>query len=331
MTLVAFASVYFLLSLPKLDESHWKEKLRRIDFLGAAVLVIAISTLLLGLDHGSNVAWSSPVTISCLCVAFPLSCIFVLVEMKVAVEPFTPGHIIFERSLIACFLCNFFSFGGYLAAIFYIPLFFQAVDGLSATQAGVRLIPCIVSGVSGSLFAGLLMQKTGRYYWLTVIAYTWLTIGMLPIILFSGVVTNSTWGICAGLVICGFANGIGVTSSLIGLISNASREDQAIVTACSYLFRSLGSGVGVSLAATVVQQTLRTQLHNSLKSGKDADKIIRGVRESLEYIKTLDPEVKQIVRLCYEKSTRAGFVLMICILSGAMVSSFFVKEKKLSR
>ncbi|KAI9788025.1 MAG: hypothetical protein M1835_002541 [Candelina submexicana] len=331
LTLIAFTSVFFVLKLPKTDDARWKIKLRRVDFLGAIILVAAVFTLLLGLDRGSNISWRAPIAIACLCISFPLFAIFVLVEMKVASEPFAPGHIIFERTLFSCYLCNFFSFGGWLAALFYIPLFYQAVDGLSASAAGVRLLPGIVAGVSGSLFAGFMMQKTGTYYWLTVAAYASLTIGMLPILLWTGVVSRSTWGISVGLAIGGFSNGIGVTTSLIALIANASAEDQAIATACSYLFRSLGSVVGISLSSTVVQQSLRAQLRNSLKSGKDADEIVNRVRQSLEYIKTLEPGVKEIVRECYERATTAAFGMTICIVAGALLSSFFIREKELRR
>ena len=137
--------------------------------------------------------------------------------MKFAAEPFAPAEIIFEKSLFACYLCNFFSFGAWLATLFYVPLYFQAVDGHSATQAGVRLLPGIVAGVCGSLFAGIMMKKTGKYYWLTLSAYTALLLGYVPILLFTGLVVNSTWGISVGLVIGGFSNGIGVTSTLIAL------------------------------------------------------------------------------------------------------------------
>ena len=349
MCALAILSVALILKLPEKEVSDWKTKFRRIDFLGAFILVAAVFTLLLGLDWGANHSWSDIVTIVSLCLAFPLFIAFVLVEVKVAVAPFAPARIIFERSLIACYLCNFFSFGGWFAVLFYLPLFFQAVDGFSASQAGVRLLPGIVAGVSGSLFGGLLMQKTGKYYWLTVCAYTILTLGMIPILLCTGLVTNNTYGISIGLVMGGFSNGIGVTTSLIGLIANASIEDQAVATACSYLFRSLGSVVGLSLSATVVQQSLRTQLQDRLNSGKDADKIVKRVRESLEFVKTLDPDVQEIVRHCYGIAIRNGFVLMLCIVSFATLSSCkqqifedartftnpkrqgFIREKKLSR
>ena len=124
-----------------------------------------------------------------------------------------------------------------MSVTFYLPLYFQAVDGFTATQAGLVLLPSIASGVSGSLFGGILMQKTGKYYWLTIAGYTILILGGIPILLFTGLVTKSVPGVIVGLFLAGFGNGIGVTTTLIGLIASASSDDQATATACSYLFR----------------------------------------------------------------------------------------------
>jgi cyanate permease len=175
--------------------------------------------LLLGLDRGSNVSWSIPITIASLASSAMLFAAFIYVEMRVASEPFAPGHIIFSPSLVACYLCNFFSFGGWMASIFYLPLYFQASDdGVSATGAGLRLLPSIIAGVSGSLFGGFVMRKTGKYYWLTVIAYALLFVGLVAIALFSGIAfPQSLLVIIIGTVMCGFGNGIGVTTTLIGL------------------------------------------------------------------------------------------------------------------
>jgi predicted MFS family arabinose efflux permease len=331
LCLVAFVSVSFVLKLPHKEEKNWKTNLGRIDFLGAIVLVFAVFGMLLGLDRGSNVSWSIPLSYTSLTASLLLLGLFVLVEMRYATEPFAPGHIIFDRSLFAGYLCNFFSFGGWLAGLYYIPLFFQAVDGHGAAASGVRLLPAILAGVSGSLLAGYAMKRTGKYYWLTVTAYTMLVVGMVIIFLFAGIIINSTWGISVGMVLCGLGNGIGVTTTLIALISNAAPEDQAVTTACSYLFRSLGSVIGISLSSTVVQQSLRNNLIRDLGSGEEADKIVQRVRRSLDYIRTLDPEVRDVVRRCYEHAARDGFALMIGITFFAMISSFFMREKRLSR
>ena len=217
MCAIAFISVYIILELPPLNNSHWKENLGRVDFAGALALVSAVFSLLLGLDHGSNVSWHALSTIVPLTVSAVLFVVFVLIEIFFSTEPFAPGHIIFERSLFACYFCNFFAFGSWLATIFYIPLFFQVVEGLSATQAGVRLLPLIAASVSGSLFSGIVMQKTGRYYWLTVLCYIFMTIGTLSIALFSGLITKNIGGMIIGMIIGAFSAGIGVTTTLIGL------------------------------------------------------------------------------------------------------------------
>ena len=334
----------------------WYNKLRRVDFLGAFVLVFAVFALLLALDHGSNVTWKDKWTISALCVSIVLFALFIFVELKIAAEPFAPGHIIFERSLFATYLCNFFSFGGWLAAIFYVPLYFQAVGGRSATEAGVLLIPAIIAGVTGSLFAGFYMQKTGKYRIITICTYAALTLGLLLLVMSSGLVFTSTLGIIIATMICGFSNGIGVTTSLIALskylnnlenllrnnkcssVANASRADQAVVTACSYLFRSLGSVFGVSLSASVVNSALRSLLERSLPTSHggsskaiSAAEIAARVRNSLEYVRTLDPSLRAVVRDCYAKATRAGFGLQVVIVFGAAVSAWFIREKKLSK
>ena len=336
MCAAAILSVALVLKLPEQGPSDWKTKLRRIDFLGAFVLVAAIVLLLLGLDRGSNDSWSSTITIASLCTSFPLFFLFVFVELRVAAEPFAPGRIIFERSLIACYLCNFFAFGSWMTLLFYIPLFYQAVDGFSATQAGVRLLPNVVAAVLGSLSGGFLIQRTGRYYWITVLAYSTATLGFVLVILCTGLVVNSTYGISVGLVLGGFCVGIGTTTTLIGLIANAAPEDQAIATACSYLFRSLGSVVVLSLAASVVQQSLRDQLQEHFNNGKDVGEIVKRIRESLEYVKTLEPAKQDVVRQCYGTSTRNGFIFVLGIAFCAMLSSCkstvgFMLDKRLMR
>lgn len=215
--LIAFITVYLTLDLPVSDKSNWRRKLARIDFSGAVLLVCAVFGLLLGLDRGSNVSWSLPITIASLCASVVLFIVFVVVEMWVASEPFAPGHIIFGGKLLGCYMCNFFSFGGWLAALFYLPLYFQASDGVSATGAGLRLLPSIIAGVFGSLFGGFAMKKTGKYFWLTVFSYCLLFGGLMVVFLYSGVVSQDLVGLLIGTVMCGFGNGVGVTTTLIAL------------------------------------------------------------------------------------------------------------------
>jgi MFS family permease len=328
MCALAIIAVALVLDLPQQGLSHWKEKIKRVDFLGAIILILAVFGLLVGLDRGSNVSWSNPVTIAGL-ASTPLFIVFVLVEKFVAANPFAPGRIIFNKSLFACYLCNFFAFGGWLALLFFIPLYWQVIGDYSASKAGLLLVPSIIGGVSGSLFGGVYMKRTARYYWITVIAYTNLTIGLSLILLFAGTITQSIPVMIVGTCICAFSNGLGVTTTLIGLIANASHTDQAVATACSYLFRSLGSVLGLSVCATAFNTTLRKTLASALAGDKDATEIAERVRAGLAYYRSLDPAMKEIVKECYGKATRAAMGVGILFVAGSAFFAWFIEEKSL--
>ena len=326
----AFIAVALALNLPKQDHSHWKEKVKKVDFLGAITLLVAVFGLLVGLDRGSNVSWSNPITIAGL-LTTPLFIVFVLIEKYVATNPFAPGRIISNKTLFACYLCNFFAVSGWLAAVFFIPLYWQVIGDYRASQAGLLLVPSIVFGVSGSLFGGFYMKRTGKYYWITVTTYTNLTVGLALILLFAGTITQSLPIMVVGTCICAFSNGLGITTTLIGLISNVSHADQAVATACSYLFRSLGSVFGISMCATAFNQTLRKSLRAALQDNEDAEEIAERVRAGLSYFRSLEPEMEAVVRDCYSQATRAALGVSVALVTGSAVFAWFIREKRLDR
>lgn len=145
--------------------------------------------------------------------------------------------------------------------------------------------------------------------------------GTVVNLLFTGLVINNTYGISVGLVLAGWGNGIGVTSSLIGLIAKAQPEDQAIATACSYLFRSLGSVIGLSFASSIVNQSLKSQLRDRLGDVGNVDEILNGVRQSLDYIHGLEPELRELVRTSYGAALTNGFGLMVAVVAGSLISA----------
>lgn len=346
LCLLAFLMVWFALDVPTRAEAHgsqsgsepalehkqdWRKKLSRVDFLGAVVLVAAVFNLIFGLDRGSNTAWHRPITYIPIIASGFLFALFIHIERHIAKEPFAPGHIIFNRTLFASYLCCFFSLGAWLSILYYLPLFYQAVDGYAATGAAVRLLPAIIASVSGSLFGGIWIKLFGRYYWLTVFAYSLLAAGMTVVLVSTGLLVDNTYAISVGTVMGGFGNGIGITTVLIAIISNAAPQDQAVATACSYLFRSLGSVLGISLTATAIQQRLRDDLTRRIGSGHDAAAIEQGVRQSLDYLNQLTPEVRHLVRLAYGTATTSGFLLALVISLGATFASLFIREQRLNR
>lgn len=232
----------------------------------------AVFSLLIGLDRGGNITFNDPIVLGSLGFSLIAFSFFVYVEWYIATEPFAPAHIVKERTIFASSLTNFFSFAGYMSVLFYLPLYYQAVASLSAGESGLRIVPAITGGVCGSLFGGLVMQKTGKYKTLTVCAYGLVALGSIPVFIFTGVMGMSTFFISVGLIAMGFGNGVGVTSTLIAVIATARSEEQAVATAVSYLFRALGMVTGVSVSSMLVQGSLRRELSRTL-GGTDAEEV----------------------------------------------------------
>ncbi|KAF5324336.1 hypothetical protein D9619_011312 [Psilocybe cf. subviscida] len=330
ITILAILAVTFALHLPKIDTGDFWVKLRRVDFGGAITLVLTVFFLLFALDRGGNVSWSDRYVVASLAAFGIFAVAFAFIEMEFAREPFAPKRIIVNRSLIASYLVNFFGIASAFTMIFHLSLYLQAVRGVSASQAGLWLILSVIGGLSGSLCGGLIIQATGKFYLITVLGYVGLLLGGLTITLSSGILLVSTAGIAIGLVVSSIGNGSGITTSLISLIANAGQADQAIATAVSYLFRSLGSVVGLSVGSTLVQTTLRSELQKRL-SGTDIDEIIRKVRESLTYLDELDEATRAIVRSSYDDAIHVTFWFSVILAVGALLASLFIKEKQITK
>ncbi|KAK8082345.1 major facilitator superfamily transporter [Apiospora saccharicola] len=251
------------------------------------------------------------------------------IEVKVATDPFAPGHVILHPPLLAAYGSNFFGVAAQMGVFFFIAMFYQAAMALTATQSGLLFVPSTVLGLVGSLGGGLVMKKTGKYYGLTLTGYTILLLSIIPLVLFTGTLTKSMVSVVVGMAIMMLGAGISITTTLIAIIANCAPEDMAMAVACSCLFRSLGTTIGISLSTAVLQQVLHTELAARLRDGGRAAEIEAHVRQSLDYIWTLPPPVAATVRDCYAVATAWAFLPIALLACLCLVSTAFIREKKL--
>ena len=85
--------------------------------------------------------------------------------------------------------------------IYNASLYLQAVEGLSASAAGLRLILVVVGGLVGSFTGGLTIQATGKFYAITVAAYFLMLLGTGLVVLMTGGVMQSLTGLIVGEII----------------------------------------------------------------------------------------------------------------------------------
>lgn len=135
----------------------------RIDLLGCSLLVATMTTLLLDITAGDNiVSWDHPLVLVSLSLAAVLLCGFIYTEQKVAVETILSLHFLKNRNVLrACLTLGLHHLTTY-TMLFYIPIYYH-IRGISIAKAGGALIPLSVGFVLGSLTAGAVTVRSGRY------------------------------------------------------------------------------------------------------------------------------------------------------------------------
>jgi hypothetical protein len=166
--------------------STWQEKFSQMDLLGVAILIPGIICFLLALQWaGSVYKWSSSPIIALLVISALAAVVFISIQIWKKDNATVPPRIIKQRS-VACSACYVFHAGGALNVFQYyvstphyistrhyaklnkspntqLPIWFQAIQGVSAFDSGIRILPTTLGTVLFSLIAGIGVSKTGYY------------------------------------------------------------------------------------------------------------------------------------------------------------------------
>jgi EmrB/QacA subfamily drug resistance transporter len=229
---------------------HVSLRKHRIDYVGAALLVAAAVSLLLGLSWaGSEYAWGSWQVVGLFVFSALMWLVFVLRELRAAEPVLNPRlfeNSIFAVSALACALQSAAMFG----AIIFLPLFVQGALGKSATNSGIILMPLMLGAAAASIGGGQLLAKTGRYKRLVVAGSACVVAGAF-LLSRMGVATSSTTLAC-DMVVMGLGLGIGMTAFNVIVQNQYPRHRLGEVSAGLQFFRSIGSTVGLAVFGTIL-------------------------------------------------------------------------------
>jgi EmrB/QacA subfamily drug resistance transporter len=222
----------------------------KIDWAGGTWSMVAVVALLLGLTLGGrDYAWTSP-EIMALGVAAACASLLLYRAEQRAAEPVIPGNLL--RGNVRALSC-IASFGNsmvWFGLILLVPVRLQLVLGNSATVAGALLTPGIVMGPLGSVCAGQLLSRTGRYRLPSVIAGVLQVVG-LAMLLFSPATSGEPWVIVA-FVIASLGTGFGGPTFMIMYQNAIPQKQLGAGVGLMSLFRQFGASVGTALAGSIV-------------------------------------------------------------------------------
>lgn len=243
---------------------------RDLDFLGIGVFTLAAVSLLLGLTNkgltdssGSLYGWTSANVLVYLVAAAVLTVGFVLVE-HVAKEPIIPLDLFRNRTYTTVNVATFFIAFGFFCAIIFLPRYFQAVQGLSATASGYRTWPLMLGLIASSTLGGLLVSRTGKYKVMLVGSAVILTLGMF--LLTRLTVGTGYWTLSLWMLIAGVGVGPAFSVTTVALQNAVPFQRIGVATSNMTFFRQIGGSVGLAVAGTIFASTFASELPSSLVS-----------------------------------------------------------------
>ncbi|KAH9062096.1 MFS general substrate transporter [Lactarius vividus] len=333
--ILAFSFVLVLLkvSVPisqEVKNQSLYSKMRRMDFTGSATLAITIGCLLLGfsIQSSESLPWSHPLIYGLFITSAVFAVLFAAVEAWWAPYPVMPFHLITQRTPLAVCMSNFFGSMAAFITIYNVPLYFSAVRLNSSTDTGLHLLPHSIALSSGSVFAGWIMRRTGKLYTLTLVSAALAVYSSIQIAMWNE--NSSQWHLWVDIVPQGFGMASVITSTLIALIACVSKTDVAVATGITYLFRTTGQVLGVSLSGTLLQSILLFKLRQRIH-GPNAEEVISFPSRvhSTDAVKSLDPVLRKLAIESYADALRVVFICQLVLNVLALLSCTAIQENPL--
>lgn len=256
LALLALILVYFV--VPNICS----EKKAKMDYLGSLLLAAASVPLLLAFSWaGSLYKWGTPVNIGLIGFSLVMFVVFYRHECQIPYALVSPRLLKNRNFMTAAMVSTFMAFG-LMAGIIYIPLFTQAVLGLSATMHGVVAGPAAAIPAVSGIIGGWLMSKTKRYKWLLILGPASSVVALL-------IVSQLQPGInllllaailCIQWIFGGYMPAVNPIAALNGL----KPEESGQAAGTLYYFASLGFALAPSLLGSVMNSTFTSTFNAKL-------------------------------------------------------------------
>ncbi|MGW2518356.1 MFS transporter [Streptomyces sp. NPDC001617] len=318
--LVTLAVVTVVLKLPKPRAKP------RFDVPGALLLAAASTCLVLLTSWGgTEYAWDSRVIIGLGAGAAASTVLFLLTE-RFAAEPLIPLRLFRDSVFNVTGLVGLVIGVALFGAASYLPTFLQMVDGASATESGLLMLPMMGGIVGASIVAGQLISHTGRYKIYPVLGSAVSALGMW---LLSRLQVD-TPRLQYSLWMAVLGAGIGmVMPVLILAVQNSVRPaDLGTATSANNYFRQIGGSVGAAIFGTLFAHRLADALEERLPTRAGAQ-VPDPQSLTPQLVHALPPALRDDCIRAYADAMPRIFLYLVPVLALGLLIAFFLKEKPL--
>ena len=300
-----------------------RQKIERLDPIGTACFLPAIVCLLLALQWGGTTyAWNNARIIVLWVLFGVLTLAFLAVQVWKGENATIPPRIAKYRSVSASTWFAFWISASLMTLVYWLPTWFQGVQGVDAVQSGVRILPTIVALVVASIIAGGTVSKIGYYTPFLIVCSILMAIGAGLMMRFQVDTSKSVW--IGYQVIFGF--GVGLGQQQAGLAAQTVLPTRDVPIGVSYKFfgQQLGGAVFVSVGQNVFNDKLLSGLLGLGIHNIDA-KSVQNLGAT-ELMRLVGPEhVREVLVIYNDAITQVfmlGAILAALSLIGALLTEW---------
>jgi EmrB/QacA subfamily drug resistance transporter len=251
----------FALLLAFLPYVRSKATWRDIDFAGAFLMIGGLVPILISLSNTSSYGWTSWQTLVPLIGGLMLLVAFIVVE-HFEKEPIVPLALFRNRAFTVSILVGALSGFGMFGALIFVPLIFQGVLGVSATNSGTLITPMMFGLIGASILSGQLMVRITQYRYLGTFGAAVMAVGVF---LLSEVTIHSTqFEVTAALVIIGAGLGITFPLYLNAMQSAVDKKYLGVVSSNLQFFRNLGGTLATAIFGSILANRLGPNIQTQI-------------------------------------------------------------------
>lgn len=327
----------------------------RIDWWGAALLVMGVVPLLLVGEQGREWGWGSITSIACYAIGAVGIALFIWVESRMGDAALIPLKLFRNRTFSMATLLGVFTGFGMFAGMMMIPFVLQIVHGMNPTEAGLSTLPMILGLMIASIGSGQVIARTGRYGFFPVIGLAVMAIayGVLVTLQYD----SPLWVLLVGQLLLGLGLGQLMQTLTIASQNSVEPKDMGVATSSSTFFRQLGGTAGVAVVFSMLfsrlpetlqtsfgRQDLRADLDAALQDPavladpgnerilgilQNPSQIGGALNEDSSFLNTADPRLTAPFLDGFSNATSGPFWVALAVVGIALVLAFFFKAPPL--
>jgi EmrB/QacA subfamily drug resistance transporter len=319
--LVTMAVVAVVLKLPRPTAKP------RLDVLGALLLAAASTCLVLLTSWGgTEYAWGSRVILGLAAGAVAATVLFLVAE-RFAPEPLIPLRLFRDSVFNVTGLVGLVIGVALFGAASYLPTFLQMVDGATATESGLLMLPMMGGIVGASIISGQLISRTGHYRSHPILGSALSVVGMWLLSRLDADTPRLHYSIWMAVL----GAGIGMVMPVLVLaVQNSVRPaDLGTATSANNYFRQIGGSVGAAVFGTLFADRLTDALADRLPAEAAGAALPDAEAISPQLVHSLPPALRDAYIGAYADAMPRIFLYLVPVLVLGLLIALFLKEKPL--